>query len=707
MSTPDAREVVRAEARSFEERLPKNQRKRLGQFFTGIRLGKLLAHLALASDTRSVLDPMAGHGDLLDATAEAALERGISLERLDGIEIDEETANACRDRLNRIGGVTPHQIICGNAFNPEVSKELPLRSYDLVITNPPYVRYQTQNGSATQGESSRSGLLAIIDQNISGPENLVWNALAKGYSGLADLSVPAWLLAALLVRPGGRLALVVPSTWRSRNYGDVIRYLLLRCFQLEYIIEDTQPGWFSDALVRTHLIVAKRLPAQQVSDPLEIRKAWSTAHWLHVSPEAASENSLVGVAFGKKTPEADCARWLSNKSLPSRTGVQVRLFNLHEEWSSLKTRSARRIWYRTLEGSDEHVLPLFAVHRPSLVANIPEAVRDILGDEFSTTSLSTLENTGVQVGQGLRTGCNNFFYVEACGTTKNESVRVKASLAYGSREFTIPASAIRPVLRGQAELPLMENGQLPLGRVLNLAQWVLPEDASSVAEAESTYRACGDRPPKVMPDELAAYVRFAATAPLEDHSGGKTAPELSAVRTNVRAHRQGSVTPRFWYMLPEFTLRHLPAAFVARVNHGLPWVAMNFDEPILIDANFSTFWSSDESWTAPALKALLNSVWCQLVMEALGTPLGGGALKLEATHIRQLPIPLLPKSARQQLGVEGKNLARDATKTRARIDKIVLKALCKRKTIGELTRLAKMMTQRAETLRVTRQKFAA
>ena len=45
---------------------------------------------------------MAGHGDLLDATWEAAIERGIHLERLDGIEIDENTATACRNWLSRM-----------------------------------------------------------------------------------------------------------------------------------------------------------------------------------------------------------------------------------------------------------------------------------------------------------------------------------------------------------------------------------------------------------------------------------------------------------------------------------------------------------------------------------------------------------------------------------------------------------------------------
>ena len=68
----DRRDSARATARLYESTLPAEQRKALGQFFTGLPLGKLLAHLSLDSGTKTVLDPMAGHGDLLDAVWEAA-----------------------------------------------------------------------------------------------------------------------------------------------------------------------------------------------------------------------------------------------------------------------------------------------------------------------------------------------------------------------------------------------------------------------------------------------------------------------------------------------------------------------------------------------------------------------------------------------------------------------------------------------------------
>ena len=169
---------------------------------------------------------------------------------------------------------------------------------------------------------------------------------------------------------------------------------------------------------------------------------------------------------------------------------------------------------------------------------------------------------------------------------------------------------------------------------------------------------------------------MAADTPAGSGGTGKPISTLSAVRTNARLSRGGCVTPRFWYMLPDFAPRHLPAAFVPRINHGLPWVETNLDPPLLIDANFSTFWAPQGNWTSDALKALLNSIWCRAVMEALGTPLGGGALKLEATHLRHMPVPVISDSAKAALDSVGKQLAKDAPASQARADAIVLRSLC-------------------------------
>jgi len=666
---------ARVAARTYEVALPPQQRKRLGQYFSGLKLGKLLAHLALDSQFRSVLDPMAGHGDLLDATWEAASERGIPLDRLDAIEIDETTAATCRSRLAHTSGRTqPGQaIIAADAFDPASIEKLPRRSYDLVITNPPYVRYQSRNTDGIAAARIRAGLVAIISACLPDEETTIWRELAEGYSGLADLSVPAWLLAAAMVRPAGRLALVVPATWRTRDYADVIRYLLLRSFSLECIVEDKQPGWFSDALVRTHLIVARRLSEKDTAQPLTARTHFPNALWLQVAPEAAAAHSLVGASFAEHAPDRQFAAWVRSGCNQSRCGITTHPFDLHDEWAALERRITRRSWYQALEGRRDD-LPLFQTPRQTSRAVVPDMLRSVLPDGFSPDALVTLEEAGVSVGQGLRTGCNKFFYVSARGPASLGMVRVRASSSFGHREFFAPADALRPVLRRQSEMKSMENGSLPDGRVLDLRGWVLPEDFRIVDEAREAYGLNGEMLPQSMPDELATYVRLGATAPPAGPDDDKRIPDLSAVRTNVRLPRNAQITPRFWYMLPDFAPRHLPAAFVPRINHGLPWTEANLESPVLIDANFSTFWGLPKGLTRCALKALLNSVWCRALMEALGTVFGGGALKLEATHLRHLPVPVLSDAAIAQLTTAGRQLTKTTAELQSRIDAIVLDA---------------------------------
>lgn len=708
MPDPAERERIRVAARAYEQALPADQRKRLGQFFSGIRLGKLLAHMALRPESRAVIDPMAGHGDLLDATWDAVTEVGISLQRLDGIEIDGPTAEACRRRLAEItsdSGAPPPKIIAGDAFDPATIAALAKQSYDVVITNPPYVRYQSRGNGATAEDKSRPGLLAIISEALSGTDRNIWIALAEGYSGLADLSVPAWLLSALMVRPGGRIALVVPATWRSRDYADVIRYLLLRCFSLEYVVEDQQPGWFSDALVRTHLIVARRLESDEAAKPLASRSAWPTALWLQVAPEAADSRSLVGAAFPEIDPEAQFGAWLRDGCPVAKSGLSVRRFDLRDEWASLGARARRRRWYHQLEGNADD-LPLFIDGPPHSSFAVPDSLRDIFPDGFPANAFTTLDQAGIQVGQGLRTGCNRFFYVTACDSLKDGFVRVEASSHFGNRRFAVPSDALRPVLRRQSEIASVEDTAISEGRVLDLRGWVLPEDYSAVADAKAAYAAIGEALPRIMPDELAAYVRTAAASRLEeDH--GKRIPELSAVRTNVRMPRTGKTTPRFWYMLPDFAPRHLPAAFVPRIIQDLAWVESNGDPAILIDANFSTFWTTQEGWSRHALKALLNSTWSRTFMEALGTPLGGGALKLEATHLRHMPVPILPASAIEKLDDAGRDLIRGAPQLRSVIDEIILASVLSRHSTSlSVPALADAMNQRARNLSSARQRAA-
>lgn len=665
---------ARNAARTYERTLPAERRKRFGQHFTGQALSRLLAHLSVDKDTNTVLDPMAGHGDLLDATCEAAIECGAPIRRLDGIEIDEAAAAACAERLHELAavGVVPeHGVVSANAFNPASIEALPERCYDLVITNPPYVRYQGRKGHLAWVKTIRSDLAAVVADRVPYKEERIWRTLVDGYSGLADLSVPAWILAAVLVRPGGRLALVAPETWRSRNYAEVLRYLMLHCFRIECIVEDSQAAWFPSALVRTHLIVARRLAAIHASCSAGVRNAPKSV-WARLSPKAANKHSLVGGACAGSDPERQFAAWLRNGCEDAKCGIEVKPFDVDCERRNLHRSLAHRRWYLKLgsSGADLASLPVEPSASPPLV---PEALADLMS---SKCSLLSLHEAGIAVGQGLRTGCNSFFHVTEQAATSHQETLVETSELFRAHRFSAPNSALRPVLRRQSELEFVESGRIPHGRVLDLRAFILPEDRPAIDSVKFAY-AIGHQPqPQIMPKELAAYVRFASKQSADGNGRGKLIPELSAVRTNAHSSRGGRIAPRFWYMLPDFAPRHLPAAFVPRVNHHLPWTEANLHSPLLIDANFSSFWAPRGDWSGQAIKALMNSSWCRVAMEALGTKMGGGALKLEATHLRRLPVPFLSAAQRAELDFLGKRLARNSPAEQKRIDDIVLSALC-------------------------------
>ena len=562
------------------------------------------------------------------------------------------------------------RVLSGSAFNLGIVNKLQHECYDLVITNPPYVRYQTYKGRDSDNYNIRAGLAAIASCRADGVEKNIWQNLIRGYSGLADLSIPAWLLAGLLVRPGGRLALVVPATWRSRDYADVIRYMLLRCFVLEYVVEDAQPGWFDGALVRTHLVVARRLSPEDAVKPLRKRADFASAKWIRIDPGAASDHSLVGRAFDRGISEVAMIEWICAKSRDTRPGIKMQSLDLQQEWKSLETRTGQKKWHRCLEGpvSGQVLVDSYAHQYHSL---LPGEIKDVIGHRVET--LVALDEAGIHVGQGLRTGCNRFFYVTECSMVGDGMVRVQASHALGNREFTVPKDSLRPVLRNQSDMQILRAGRALPGRVLDLHDWILPEDAETITSCLTTYGFTREDALRIMPPELADFIRFAAAW---SHAGSvdtKCIPDMSAVRTNVRTPSNGNSRPRFWYMLPSFTPRHTPSAFVARVNHGHPWAEANLDPPVLVDANFCTLWSAQDMWTNFSLKALFNSTWCRALMECLGTRLGGGALKLEASHLRRILIPRFSREDLERLHTVGEKITQETSATQRIADCIVLR----------------------------------
>ncbi len=660
-----------------------DERKRLGQYFTGEPLSRLLAALGSADKAGSVIDPMAGSGDMLMA----AVDVGASPATLTAIEIDPSAALLCRKRLGDLG--VSAAVTTADVFSLKTWAQSSSTVWDLVITNPPYVRYQRSAQSAVgrveipSATEIRAGLREIVRSRttLTPDDRMMFDALISGYSGLADLAVPSWLLCASLVAPNGRLAMVVPDTWLSRNYALPVLYLLRRCFDVEHIVEDGEATWFGDALVRTTLVVARRVPTRVSALSEETR---SYAH-VRLTSRAADHRSIVGALHPRSArPELVFAERMRRVARSGHQNNAPGLSATRASDGALRERllgdGARPTWMKESE-------PLTGSTRRGV------AVPRLLLERVGATTLRTcrLDELGWSVGQGLRTGANRFFYAGSRSVVRR-GMELEGDLEWCEGTITAPSEIVRVAVRNQHDLALTAGDlETSPGRLLYLEGWALEEDIAATSAFSGT------TPYRTIPSGLAAYVRRAAQGEVVFGETRRRVPELSAVVTNVRLPdaRHPDRLARFWYHLPPLAPRHTGALLVPRINHRHPLAATN-EAGVVIDANFSTFWPSDNSEVTPhALLAILRSSWSLVVMEASGTVLGGGALKLEATQLRRLPLPKVNAQARVELDALGRALERtnDAETIATEIDTLIWSCLGRlsRKTTRELSDLGRQL----------------
>ncbi len=623
--------------------------KRYGQYFSGRLVSELL--VSLLPDIEGIdnaIDPMVGKGDMLLALKRA----GVSEKCLYGIEIDKEVAIQCSKLLDEAN------IEYGDAFIKCKTKLNGAGEWDLVITNPPYIRYQLLNSENKAGvlpnaQQIRNNLVSHIVsiQNLNNSDKELFLKLAEGYSGLSDIAVPSWILCASIVKPNGYLAMVVPETWMNRDYASPIQYMLIKCFDIMIIAKDIGAVWFDNALVRTCLVVAQRKVTVSM---LEIKQ--KETYILDLGQGLIGDNSLVeNFKFNS---------YISYEAIKNliRSGQTIKSDNIFARKE--KSYSLFPNLIKNIEESkwalDEDIIQLeeFEV----LPSELKELLKDSIGIEFQT-----LSEMGVQTGQGLRTGANDFFY----GTVlenRGETVIVQSRSWYG-KIFEVYKRNIVMTLQNRGEI----SGLCAEENNLRTCLFYIQNEIRNIDV------------PKINPELLnSSHVMNEA---LEDYitegevyvpiKGKTTKPfqQLSAVLPNVKKDKEGY--RRFWYMLPMLTKRHVPNLCIPRVcgkSIECIYINQNEQQSLAVDANFNTLWCNEKSQIL-MMFALLNSSWTKCYLELISTVMGGGALKVEASHLKKVLFPRYNKMQREQLALYGKKICEEKdinNKLQKQIDKIVI-----------------------------------
>lgn len=617
-----------------------SRQKRFGQYFSGNKVADLLVALLPKSiPIKSAIDPMVGVGDMLSALKAQKEE----VDRLVGIEIDKTIIQTCR---NNVPFAT---IRHGDAFAK--CRLNGGKGWDLVITNPPYIRYQLltdedNTNKLPSSEEIRKNLISTLssNRNLSVSDKALFLRLAKNYSGLSDMAVPSWILCASLVRQDGLLAMVVPDTWLNREYALPVQYLLLKCFDILTVVTDTSAVWFDNAQVRTCLVVAKRKKTESFREALR-----KQTYCISLKQQVIGESSLV-----------------ENFSYRSLKGPEA-FFNMLQErpcisseYYSATKEKTYALFPQMLHGLSEY--KWFAEQHPCFggIELFPVKLKNIL-KEYSSIPYQTLSERGWGIGQGLRTGANDFFY----GKLIEEDVKCSlVESTWYQKPIVVNNTNLLAALQNRSSINgLYVSAQQLQTRVLYITNQVRPQDYDLLSPDVTAY--CS-----IMDDDLANYITAGEKHNPSSPKSSLPFPERSAVAPNVRKCSSGYT--RFWYMLPEMVNRHQPSLCLPRVCGSAIeclFVEQAPNQPIAVDANFTTLWHNSQREQRIAF-ALLNSSWFKCYIECVATVMGGGALKVEASHIRQVHFPHLPEESLDALEICGAKLTQSRTLTPQLLDEI-------------------------------------
>ncbi len=184
--------------------IPLSHRKEYGQFFTPSSVAHLMAEWVMKDDPQSILDPAFGLGIFYDEIKKNESHKNI---QFTGYEIDERILSY----LELDGSAKNNKIIKGDYLEADIV------SFDGIICNPPYMRFQKF--------LKRHDVLPKIEKQIG--KKLI------GYSNIASV----FLVKALKeLSYNGNLAFIMPFEFFNTGYGKEIKKSLLENNLLKQII---------------------------------------------------------------------------------------------------------------------------------------------------------------------------------------------------------------------------------------------------------------------------------------------------------------------------------------------------------------------------------------------------------------------------------------------------------------------------------------
>jgi adenine-specific DNA-methyltransferase len=220
-----------------------HRRKSLGAYYSPSSLVEPMVTWAVARPDQAVLDPACGDGVFLEAVARRLRHLGAGPARtaslLHAVDLNPDAVRVTKDRLFDQLGLPPGNAHVASFFELPPPGVLfgPAEGVDVVIGNPPYIRYQEFAGGARLEALERAAHAGV--------------RLTRLASSWAHFVAHA----AAFLRPGGRLALILPAELIHVSYAAPLRKHLLDSFREVHVVSFRQ-SVFPDVQAEVVLLLA-------------------------------------------------------------------------------------------------------------------------------------------------------------------------------------------------------------------------------------------------------------------------------------------------------------------------------------------------------------------------------------------------------------------------------------------------------------------
>ncbi|MEW6568461.1 MAG: N-6 DNA methylase [Chloroflexota bacterium] len=190
--------------------LRQDHAKALGAFYTDARAAEFIAWWAIRSPQDTVMDPSFGAGVFLEAACRRTIELGgRPAHSVFGVEIDPRVHSQVSRQLRTQYQLVPRNLLLKDFFELDSP---PTQALDAVIGNPPFIRYQRFSGDTRKRALNRARESGVPLSNLTSS----W--------------APFVIHAVSMIRPGGRLAMVVPFEIGHAAYARPVLEYILKSF---------------------------------------------------------------------------------------------------------------------------------------------------------------------------------------------------------------------------------------------------------------------------------------------------------------------------------------------------------------------------------------------------------------------------------------------------------------------------------------------